>query len=137
MSLATATHTEAAAATSPIRWVVLALAAATVFSDYYEADALGPIADLLIRQRHFSQFQIGDLTAVISLPGIPLAVFNGLLIDRYGPVRVTFWSALIGFVGAIQGCREGGIFFLRLRILFPRVVRIIAEKEKGAWLARK
>ena len=101
MSLATATSTETAATTSPMRWVVLAMAAATVFSDYYEADALGPIADLLVRQRHFSQFQIGDLTAVISLPGIPLALLNGLLIDRYGPVRVTFWSAVIGFIGAI------------------------------------
>ena len=46
MSLATATHTEATAATSPMRWVVLAMAAAAVFSIYYEADALGPIADL-------------------------------------------------------------------------------------------
>ena len=101
MSLATATSTAAPAATSPMRWVVLAMAAATVFCIYYEADALGPIADLLVRQRHFSQFQIGDLTAVISLPNIPLAVFNGLLIDRYGPVRVTLWAAVIGVIGAI------------------------------------
>jgi MFS family permease len=101
VSLATATQTEVPAATSTMRWLVLAMAAATVFSDYYEADALGPIADLLVRQRHFSQFQIGDLTAVISLPGIPLALLNGLLIDRYGPVRVTLWSAVIGFIGAI------------------------------------
>jgi MFS family permease len=84
-----------------MRWLVLAMAAAAVFSSYYEADALGPIADLLVRQRHFSQFQIGDLTAVISLPGIPLAIINGLLVDRYGPVRVTLWSAAIGFIGAI------------------------------------
>jgi MFS family permease len=87
--------------TSPLRWWALGLAALTIFSSYYESDAIGPIADLLGRQRGFTQSQIGDLTAVISLPNIPLAVFNGLLIDRFGPARVTLWAAGIGFVGAV------------------------------------
>jgi MFS family permease len=86
---------------SPLRWWALGLAAVAIFSSYYESDAIGPIADLLGRQRGFSQSQIGDLTAVISLPNIPLAVFNGLLIDRFGPARVTLWAALIGFAGAV------------------------------------
>jgi len=86
---------------SPLRWVALGLAAAAVFSSYYEADAIGPIADLLFRERGFTQSQIGDLTAVISLPNIPLAVINGLLIDRYGPARVTLWAAIVGFIGAL------------------------------------
>ena len=86
---------------SPLRWWALGLAATAIFSSYYESDAIGPIADLLIRQRGFSQSQIGDLNAVISLPNIPLAVFNGLLIDRYGPARITLWAAIIGFIGAI------------------------------------
>ena len=88
-------------APSPLRWVVLGLAAIAIYSSYYESDAIGPIADLLLRQRGFTQAQIGDLTAVISLPNILLAVFNGLLIDRYGPARVTLWAAAIGFVGAV------------------------------------
>ncbi len=86
---------------SSARWAVLGMAAIAVFSSYYEEDALGPIADLLLRQRHFTQFQIGDLTAVISLPNIPLALFNGLLIDRCGPARVTLWAACIGCIGAV------------------------------------
>ena len=86
---------------SPLRWWVLALSAAAIFSSYYESDAIGPIADLLGRQRGFTQLQIGDLTAVISLPNIALALFNGLLIDRFGPGRVTLWAAGIGFVGAV------------------------------------
>ncbi|MBV8974519.1 MAG: MFS transporter [Sinobacteraceae bacterium] len=86
---------------SPLRWLVLALAALGIFSSYYESDAIGPIADLLLRQRHLTQFQIGDLTAVISLPNIVLAVFTGVLIDRYGPARVSLWAAVIGFVGAV------------------------------------
>ena len=87
---------------SPLRWWALGLAALTIFSSYYESDSIGSIADLLIRQRGFSQSQIGDLTAVISLPNIPLAVFNGLLIDRFGPARVTLWAAVIGFIGAVM-----------------------------------
>jgi MFS family permease len=86
---------------SPLRWAALALAAVAIFSSYYESDAIGAIADLLGRQRGFTQSQIGDLTAVISLPNILLAVFNGLLIDRFGAARVTLWAALIGFCGAV------------------------------------
>jgi len=86
---------------SPLRWLALGLAAVCIFSSYYESDAIGPIADLLGRQRGFTQSQIGDLTAVISLPNIPLALINGLLIDRFGPARVTLWAALIGFIGAV------------------------------------
>jgi MFS family permease len=86
---------------SPLRWAALALAAVAIFSSYYESDAIGAIADLLGRQRGFTQSQIGDLTAVISLPNILLAVFNGLLIDRFGAARVTLWAAVIGFCGAV------------------------------------
>jgi MFS family permease len=87
---------------SPLRWWALLLAAVAIFASYYESDAIGPIADLLFRQRGFTQSQIGDLTAVISLPNIPLALFNGLLIDRYGPARIVLWAAMIGLVGAIM-----------------------------------
>jgi MFS family permease len=87
--------------TSPLRWWVLGLAAAAIFSSYYESDAIGPIADLLGRQRGFTQSEIGDLTAVISLPNIALALINGLLIDRYGPARITLWAAVVGFIGAV------------------------------------
>lgn len=87
--------------TSPLRWGVLTLAALAIFSSYYESDAMGPIADLLGRQRGFTQSQIGELTAVISLPNILLALINGLLIDRYGPARVTLWAAIVGFIGAV------------------------------------
>ena len=87
---------------SPLRWWALGLAAVAIFTSYYESDAIGPIADLLGRQRGFTQSQIGDLTAVISLPNIVLALFNGLLIDRFGAARVTLWAAAIGFVGAVM-----------------------------------
>src|SRR6202045_870836 len=119
---------------------MLALAAMAVSSSYYEDDVIGPIADLLQRQRGFGQSQLGMLNGVISIPNVALALINGLLIDRCGPARVAFWSAAIGVLGAaltaigspyelmvagrfIFGISEGGIFIALVAGLaqwFPR-----------------
>jgi MFS family permease len=119
---------------------VLALAAIAVSSSYYEDDVIGPIADLLHRQRGFNQSQLGMLNGVISIPNVVLALMNGLLIDRFGPARVAFWSAAIGVLGAaltaigepyelmvagrfIFGISEGAIFIALVAGLaqwFPR-----------------
>jgi MFS family permease len=85
---------------SPLRWWMLALAAIAVSSSYYEDDVIGPIADLLHRQRGFGQSQLGMLNGVISVPNVALALINGLLIDRYGPARIALWAAAIGVLGA-------------------------------------
>ncbi len=85
---------------SPLRWLVLALAAITVSSSYYESDVIGSVADLLERQRGFSQSQIGMLNGIINVPNVALALINGILIDRFGPARMALWSAAIGVVGA-------------------------------------
>jgi len=123
-----------------MRWWVLALAAIAVSSSYYEDDVIGPIADLLHRQRDFTQSQLGMLNGVISIPNVALALMNGLLIDRFGPARVAFWSAAIGVLGAaltavgepyglmvvgrfIFGISEGAIFIALVAGLaqwFPR-----------------
>ncbi len=83
-----------------MRWWVLLLAAIAVSSSYYEDDVIGPIADLLQRQRGFSQSQLGMLNGVISIPNVALALINGVLIDRYGPARIALWAAGIGVLGA-------------------------------------
>ena len=125
---------------SPARWWILGLCALAIFSSYYESDVIGPIADLLLRTRGFTQSQIGDLNAAMSLPNIPLALFSGQLIDRYGAGRVVLWAAVIGFVGAVMtaignpyelmwagrftfGISEGAIFMALVASLatwFPR-----------------
>ncbi|HEV7359288.1 MAG TPA: MFS transporter [Steroidobacteraceae bacterium] len=125
---------------APMRWWVLGLAAIAVSSSYYEDDVIGPIADLLHRQRGFTQSQLGMLNGVISIPNIALALISGLLIDRLGPARVTLLAAAIGVLGAaltaigepyalmvagrfIFGISEGAIFIALIAGLaqwFPR-----------------
>jgi len=117
--------------TSRLRWWVLVLAAVAVSSSYYEDDVIGPIADLLLRQRGFSQSQLGMLNGILSVPNVALALINGLLIDRYGAARVALWSAAVGVLGAaltavggpyeimvagrfIFGVSEGAIFIALL-----------------------
>ena len=107
------------------------LAALAVCSSYYEDDVIGPIADLLHRQRGFSQSQLGMLNGVISIPNVALALISGVMIDRYGPARIALWSAAIGVLGAaltaigtpyelmvagrfIFGVSEGAIFIALL-----------------------
>jgi hypothetical protein len=58
---------------SSLCWWALLLAAVAVSSSYYEDDIIGPIADLLHRQRGFNQAQLGILNGVISIPNIGLA----------------------------------------------------------------
>jgi MFS family permease len=128
------------AGASPLRWLVLAVAAIAVSSSYYESDVIGSVADLLERQRGFSQSQIGMLNAAINYPNVALALINGLLIDRFGPARMALWAAAIGVAGAaltafgqpyetmvagrfLFGVSEGAIFIVLLAGLaqwFPR-----------------
>jgi len=85
---------------SRLRWWVLLLAAIAVSSSYYEDDVIGPIADLLHRQRGFSQSQLGMLNGVMSIPNVAIALISGFAIDRYGPARIAMWSAAVGVLGA-------------------------------------
>ncbi|HZZ87903.1 MAG TPA: MFS transporter [Caulobacteraceae bacterium] len=81
-------------------WLALGLAALANAGDYYAYDSIAPVADLLIRQLHFTQSNIGFLNAVASLPNIPLSLVGGLLIDRLGAARTALLMAALGFVGS-------------------------------------
>ena len=47
-----------------IVWTVCLLLAAAMYGNFYVYDAIGPLADLLQRQRGFSDTQIGMLNAI-------------------------------------------------------------------------
>ncbi len=85
---------------SPIRWLMLALAALTIMGSYYTYDSIAPVAGLLRDQRGFSQSQIGMLNAVFNLPNIALALIGGILIDRIGAAKAILIATVICTIGA-------------------------------------
>jgi MFS family permease len=81
-------------------WLVLALIALANFGNFYVYDSIAPVADLLQRQRGFSDTQIGLLNAIYSLPNVVLLLVGGLLVDRHGAARMMLWTAVLCFAGA-------------------------------------
>ena len=82
-------------------WAVLALTGLALFGNYYVYDSIGPLAEQLSRELGFSDAQIGTLNAICSAPNIVLVFVGGILVDRYGPGFVTFWTAVICLAGAL------------------------------------
>jgi MFS family permease len=81
-------------------WLVLALTAAVMVGNFYVYDSIGPIADLLQRQRNFSDTQIGLLNAIYNFPNVLLILVGGIFVDRFGAARMTLCTAAVCFVGA-------------------------------------
>jgi MFS family permease len=80
-------------------WLVLALVGAVKFCNFYVYDSIGPIADLLQRQRNFSDTQIGLLNAMYNLPNVLLILVGGIFVDRFGAARMTLCTAAVCFIG--------------------------------------
>jgi MFS family permease len=83
-----------------IPWAVFALLAIVNYGDFYVYDSIGPIADLLQRQRGFNNSQIGLLNAIYNLPNVVLILAGGVLVDRYGAARMTLFTAAVCLAGA-------------------------------------
>jgi len=81
-------------------WAVLALTGLALFGNYYVYDSIGPLAEQLSRELGYSDTQIGTLNAIYSVPNIVLVFVGGILVDRYGPGPVTFWTSVICLAGA-------------------------------------
>jgi MFS family permease len=83
-----------------VAWLVFTLVAVALGGNFYVYDSIGPVSDLLQRQRDFSDTQIGMLNAIYHLPNIVLILIGGVLVDRFGAARMTLWTAGVCFVGA-------------------------------------
>jgi MFS family permease len=78
------------------------LAVSVCFSGgFFGYDALPPIANLLSRQLHFSDSNIGLIQAAYSFPTILTLVIGGILTDRIGIRRSLMLFTLILFLGAV------------------------------------
>ena len=84
-----------------IAWLVLVVVSLANYGNYYVYDSIGPVADLLHRQRSFSDSQIGMLNAIYSLPNIVLLLFGGMLVDRVGAARMMFWTGVVCLAGSV------------------------------------
>ena len=83
------------------RWWILVFTSVALFGNYHVYDSIAPVADLLQRQLGFSSTQLGTLNAIYSAPNIVLVLVGGVLTDRFGAARVTFWTAVICVLGAM------------------------------------
>lgn len=81
-------------------WTIFVLVAAAMCGNFYVYDSIGPLADLLQRQRGFSDTQIGMLNAIYNLPNVVLIVVGGILVDRFGSARMMLWTTAVCLVGA-------------------------------------
>jgi len=83
------------------RWTVLMFVSLAMFGNYYFYDALSPLADVLQRQLHFSDENIGLLNSFYSIAPIATVLLGGLIIDRIGTRKATLLFGAICLVGAI------------------------------------
>jgi MFS family permease len=83
-----------------LAWLAFALVSVVSFGNFYVYDSIGPVADLLQRQRGFTDTQIGLLNAIYSLPNVLLILLGGMLVDRHGAGRMLVWSTAVCLVGA-------------------------------------
>ena len=100
-------------------WTVFMLVSAAAYGNFYVYDSIGPVADLLQRQRGFTDTQIGLLNAIYSLPNILLILVGGVLVDRFGASRMAVWTAAICLAGAALTAFGPGIATMAAgRLLF-------------------
>jgi len=83
-----------------LAWLIFAAVTIAAYGNFYVYDCIGPVADLLQRQRGFSDTQIGMLNAIYSLPNVILVLVGGVLVDRFGAARMMVGTTAVCLAGA-------------------------------------
>jgi MFS family permease len=83
------------------RWMVLIFVSLAMFGNYYVYDCIAPVADLLSKQLHFSDQNIGLLQAIYSIPNVVMVLVGGYVVDRIGTRKAIFIFGTLCFVGAV------------------------------------
>src|SRR6516165_433332 len=89
------------------RWLVLIFVSLTMFGNYYVYDCIAPIADLLAKQLHFSDSNIGLLQAIYSAPNVIMVLIGGYIVDRIGTRKAIFIFGALCFIGSVVTCLSG------------------------------
>ncbi len=95
------------------RWLVLFLASAIMFTNYYFYDALSPLKDLMQKRLGFSSSDYGLFMSAYSVPNVflAMAVLGGIILDKIG-IRVTGFGfiSLMGLGAALTAYGASDIF---------------------------
>jgi MFS family permease len=83
------------------RWVVLVFVSLAMLGNYYFYDALSPLADVLQKQLHFSDSNIGLLNSFYSIAPIATVLIGGIIIDRIGVRKAMLLFGVICLIGSI------------------------------------
>ncbi|HWZ64713.1 MAG TPA: MFS transporter [Steroidobacteraceae bacterium] len=83
-----------------VQTLMFAASAIVMLGNYYGYDSIGPVAEQLSRELHFSDTQIGTLNAIYSLPNIFLVLIGGILVDRLSARRMVVATTAVCLVGA-------------------------------------
>jgi MFS family permease len=112
--------------------------------NFYVYDSIGPIAESLSRDLHFTDTQIGTLNAIYSLPNIFLVAVGGLLVDRFtarrlavGTTAVCLMGALLTALGAHFAVMAAGrlLFGIGAETLSVAVMVALAQWFRGRYFA--
>src|ERR1051326_4445400 len=94
------------------RWAVLFFVALTMLGNYYVYDCIAPIADLLAKQLHFSDSNIGLLQAIYSIPNVFMVLVGGVIVDRIGTRKSIFIFGVLCLAGSIVPALSGRLYVM-------------------------
>ncbi|MGA7721716.1 MAG: MFS transporter [Ignavibacteriaceae bacterium] len=126
------------------RWLILLFVSLAMFGNYYVYDSISPLADLLSRQLHFSDSNIGLLNAIYSVPNVFMVLIGGIIIDKIGTRISTFIFSVLCFAGAALTSSSGSltimaagrlVFGLGAESLIVAVTTIMGKWFKGKELS--
>lgn len=126
------------------RWMVLLFISLAMFGNYYIYDSISPLADLLAKQLHFSDSDIGLLNAIYSFPNIIMVLIGGIVIDKFGARISVFIFTVLIMIGAFLTAVKGDLYLMATgRLIFGlgaesmivAITTIIAKWFKGKELS--
>src|SRR5579871_6279265 len=129
---------------SLFRWLVLVFVSLAMFGNYYVYDCIEPLADLLAKQLHFSDSNIGLLQAIYSIPNVFMVLIGGYIVDRIGTRKAIFLFGSICLSGSIITIAAGRlpvmaagrlVFGLGAESLIVAVTTAIAKWFRGKELS--
>jgi len=127
------------------RWTILIFVSLAMFGNYYIYDSISPLADLLTKQLHFTDSNIGMLMGIYSIPNIFLVLIGGIIIDKFGTRISSLTFAVLCMLGAAITAFSGGelvimaigrlVFGLGAESLIVAITTVLGRWFKGKQLS--